>query len=933
MTMTMREMLRISTTALALLLAACLGHERSGPREISPTLDDGGGDALVGAGDGGPAADAGPMGSGETMEQAIGPEGGTLELGGARLEVPAGALVEMTTLRLTSVARATTAGYDRYSPVYRFEPAGTRFAQPATLSMAFDGDSTRATLFWSRETGGGYDRLGGRLSGQRIVGEVSHFSDGFVGDGIEYTDPPDLSCVETRLLEGRTATSSGVSGGIALFFTVEDCEGRPVTGLVAEDFSLLEDGEALSSEAQATVLPQAGVGVFVSLVLDLSSSTAPVLGELVDGARAFVDTLEAARLPVQVQVLAFGGEAMATERQRHTLDLDAARAALDGLRSWTPGDVGSTNLNGAVVQALQQSAAAQQAYRDRNLGGAFSTGYVVVFTDGRDTARRVDVPTVQSAVSASPDTLMVVGLQGADWRPDAIAALGARYTVEAPDAGQLPREFSAVANRIAGQASRSYLVGYCSPSRAGSHTVAVNVSGTQTRTQAVYDFDAGGFDGSCRAAAFEAVCEGRTCGGLGCGACDDRTDSCEGGRMCRDNCQIRGLCGDQVITNAQGYQQSCPNAPESFGCGGACVDTLSDPRHCGGCDVACDPLGEMCEAGACALRPGFSRCGAAVVDLDTDRENCGRCGVTCEGEELCREGQCVCANAAETSCGGVCVAVEIDRENCGRCGIACELGEACQAGSCVVIPIPPGYVRIAPGVFTMGSPAGELGRDAGEVQHQVTITRAFLMKTTEVTQAEWQAVMGNNPSRFAACGGNCPVEQVSWNDAVDYVNRLSDAAGLARCYDANRAFAGLGCQGYRLPTEAEWEYAARAGTQTAYHTGVNTQTNCNNDPNLNLAGWYCGNAANTAHPVGQKQVNAWGLYDMHGNVFEWVQDWYAEYPAGAAVDPVGPAAGVNRVRRGGSWNGGAQFARAASRDDHTPDSRYSNIGFRPARSL
>ena len=223
----------------------------------------------------------------------------------------------------------------------------------------------------------------------------------------------------------------------------------------------------------------------------------------------------------------------------------------------------------------------------------------------------------------------------------------------------------------------------------------------------------------------------------------------------------------------------------------------------------------------------------------------------------------------------------------------------------------------------------------------MTITRAFLMKTTEVTQAEWQAVMGNNPSYFAgepgrgaACGANCPVEQVSWNDAVDYVNRLSDAADLARCYDANRAFAGLGCLGYRLPTEAEWEYAARAGTQTAYHTGVNTQTNtCNNDPNLNLAGWYCGNAANTTHPVGLKQVNAWGLYDMHGNVWEWVQDWYAAYPAGAAVDPVGPAAGVNGVKRGGSWNDNARYARAAYRFSNSPGIRGPIVGFRPARSL
>jgi formylglycine-generating enzyme required for sulfatase activity len=249
-------------------------------------------------------------------------------------------------------------------------------------------------------------------------------------------------------------------------------------------------------------------------------------------------------------------------------------------------------------------------------------------------------------------------------------------------------------------------------------------------------------------------------------------------------------------------------------------------------------------------------------------------------------------------------------------------------------PPPRGYVRIEAGEFTMGSPAGEWGHFDDEVQHQVTITRAFAMKATEVTQAEWQAVMGNNPSDFAACGGNCPVESVSWYDAVDYVNRLSDNEGLARCYanDRERTFAGLDCPGYRLPTEAEWEYAARAGTQTAFYTGGITGSGCG-DPNLDLAGWYCGNAGDTTHPVGLKQVNAWGLYDMHGNVWEWVQDWFRDYPAGAAVDPLGPAAGLIRVGRGGSWRDDAQYARAASRFDSTPDYRYVNFGFRPARSL
>ena len=332
--------------------------------------------------------------------------------------------------------------------------------------------------------------------------------------------------------------------------------------------------------------------------------------------------------------------------------------------------------------------------------------------------------------------------------------------------------------------------------------------------------------------------------------------------------------------------------------------------------------------------------------MDTDNDGTPNCNDACPNDPArsavnacgaCAALPAEVCDGADNDCDGV-------TDNAGA--NLCAAGLSCVQGACVAAPaIPPGYVRIAPGVFTMGSPAGELGRGADEVQHQVTITRAFLMKTTEVTQAEWQAVMGNNPSYFAgepgrgaACGANCPVEQVSWNDAVEYVNRLSDAAGLARCYGANRAFAGLGCLGYRLPTEAEWEYAARAGTQTAYHTGVNTQTNCNNDPNPNdpnmdLAGWYCGNAAGTTHPVGQKQVNAWGLYDMHGNVWEWVQDWSAAYPAGAAVDPVGPAAGVSRVIRGGSFDNNAQYARAAFRFNFSPGFGSPNFGFRPARSL
>jgi formylglycine-generating enzyme required for sulfatase activity len=192
------------------------------------------------------------------------------------------------------------------------------------------------------------------------------------------------------------------------------------------------------------------------------------------------------------------------------------------------------------------------------------------------------------------------------------------------------------------------------------------------------------------------------------------------------------------------------------------------------------------------------------------------------------------------------------------------------------------------------------------------------MKATEVTQGEWQAVMGSNPYKFKTCGANCPVEKVSWEDAVGYANALSRREGLPECYSGS-TFTGLGCSGYRLPTEAEWEYAARAGTTAATYA--------------NLAGvaWYDANSGAATHPVGQKQPNAWGIYDMLGNVFEWTGDWYDTYP-GTVTDPTGPATGSFRVTRGGSWNFYARNARAAGRVYDAPYNNYSFLGFRLSRT-
>jgi len=586
------------------------------------------------------------------VETRIGPDGGVVEFDGIRLTIPAGALAELTPIAISYAADQTPEGYATYTAVYRFEPAGTTFAIPAIVSARFEGNAGRATLFWTPEGSTGFERRGGSVGADgRLEDRITHFSEGFVGDGVSYTDLSDRSCVVTKLLEGRDATNAGVNGGLGLFFTVDDCQGRPITGLTGADFTLLENDRPLSSEAQASILPADGRGIFVSLVLDFSASTEPVLPELLNGANTFLDSLEAARLPAQVQIMAFGGEANAYVAQRYTVDLASARAALTGLSAWRPTDIGATNLHGAVVQALGESEAAQAAFRARNLGGAFSSGYVVVFTDGSDTAERVPLVQVQSAVAESADGLFMVGLRGADYDEAALTAIApARNVLAAPTTAELAREFAALANRLSGQALSTYLLGYCSPKRSGSHTVSVQVSGAENRSTASFDFGADGFDGTCRAAAFATVCDGNACGGLGCGACDDRNRTCvESGSsfVCEDQCLTLNECSGAPITTPLGYTLACAETLDRTSCGVECITTRSDLENCGDCGVSC-AVGGSCADGICEC-PGVDgrECSGACRDVAADSNNCGDCGVRCavavsvnESDTTFRNNQC-----------------------------------------------------------------------------------------------------------------------------------------------------------------------------------------------------------------------------------------------------------------------------------------------------
>ena len=230
-----------------------------------------------------------------------------------------------------------------------------------------------------------------------------------------------------------------------------------------------------------------------------------------------------------------------------------------------------------------------------------------------------------------------------------------------------------------------------------------------------------------------------------------------------------------------------------------------------------------------------------------------------------------------------------------------------KTGDIKILDLPGGatmeMIYVAPGSFMMGSPASEVGRDKSETEHRVTLTKGFWLGKVPVTQEQWLSVMKSNPSYFK--GNKCPVDSVSWEDCQKFISKINESLNCAA----------------RLPMEAEWEYACRAGTTGPYGgTG-----------NIDDMGWYdntlCGFRLKS-HPVAQKSPNAWGFYDMHGNVWEWCNDWYGNHSNGSVTDPTGPASGDYHVLRGGGWGSSARNCRSAARNRYHPGNRDMGNGFR-----
>ena len=262
-----------------------------------------------------------------------------------------------------------------------------------------------------------------------------------------------------------------------------------------------------------------------------------------------------------------------------------------------------------------------------------------------------------------------------------------------------------------------------------------------------------------------------------------------------------------------------------------------------------------------------------------------------------------------------------------------------------------GFVWIPAGIFYMGSPTTETGRDSDETQHWVTLTKGFYMSKYQITQGQYFAIMEYNPSNYTVSTdgkGRLPVEGISWYDAIEFCNKLSEKYGLTPAYTIDKTYNSdpnnnstydtlkwlvtviPNANGYRLPTEAEWEYACRAGTTTAWFHG-------DIDTGLEDYAWYSVNSGDNGgstnrktHEVGKKLPNAWGLYDMHGNVEEWCWDWFGAYPSDCE-DYIGPSGGSSRMLRGGSCYASGQNLRSAYRYYVYPSYSNGSIGFRLVR--
>ncbi len=586
----------------------------------------------------------------------IGAGGGTISAGGVQLTIPPGALTENAAITVSVSPESVPSGYAAYSPLYKFEPSGLQFALPVTVSIPFtvandtanpSNDPRVATLFWSRSGATGYERTAAAINNGVATASVTHFSTGFVANGISYTDPPDPTCARTLPV---TTQPVAKTSGLGLVFRVEDCQGRPLTtlgcGASSCDFQVVEDSAALA--AAPVPLPKTGEQVFVTLVLDISSSVGADLGPMIEGAKAFVTRLQLdLKLPVHIGITTFWGEGYLYVCAP-TLDSQTLLSDLDGIAKAGPQSNSDVYLNYAVTRALWNQPTAQKVFVNRNGGGAVAPGFIVLFTADADGGASTAVSGIQTAKATQPVTVATLSLKSASLDTPSLAEFTEFtdwFLPTSPDEASLYRDFSDLAGRIALASSAVYPIAFCTSQTSGSHTVAVNINGATTNNATPIGFTAQGSAGDCSASTLGNLCAaGQQCGGTFCGSCDDRTLICSTSNSpatCVSQCEnMPKVCGGNSGTNALGYTQSCPDRQDAFTCKSGCVDLNTDIHNCGGCGNTCPG---KCAGGVCdcsGLEYPMKWCEGACASYLDSMTDCGTCGTACADDQKCLQGLC-----------------------------------------------------------------------------------------------------------------------------------------------------------------------------------------------------------------------------------------------------------------------------------------------------
>jgi len=658
----------------------------------------------------------------------LGPNGGTLELDGVVATFPKNALAAEARITLKSVA-APPSGFELYSGAYALEPSNVALSLPVSIRMPFSGDQGKAGAFWSEAGDLTYALVGGAPAATVIVFEVARLGHGFVANAVRYKEPADTACLSVAV-RSRLGGVRDVASSVNAFVSVQDCRGRPLSDLTTADFTVTEDDTSLPEEVPITLLPNRGLRLVVNLVLDMSGPS-NLLPQIKAAAIAMLQRFIDDAIPADVEITLFSGSEYPDRWLAPTNQLQAVLSQLQALDTYSPADVSSRNLQGALVYALEGSASRAEHLQLLNRGGALTQTFVVAVVKGKDTAGYKTAEEVAGAHARHGAELFVLNLDGGGGSATQLARLTPDWLITNTESEMLTRDLSAFANRIARRATNNYLLAYCSPKRGGMHRAGFRVGGSASSTASSVLFNANGFASGCTREQLVNVCDDRECGGLGCGTCFDDLTQCSTDNHCDCKCENGGTCSTEgevvrcvcpegwsglLCTIASRLPVACTGAqcrasasfvdcagtacplitPTDFVCcaqasGDGGKPTLScdaSPTSCTA-QLACDgaedcPVGNFCVQGGCLTtdREYYSDLGIGgdlypspyVCRTDSDCPGEGRCSGT---STLTGIKVCACEPPALLSSGtsGACILPS-------ECSSACDQNELCKGGTC-----------------------------------------------------------------------------------------------------------------------------------------------------------------------------------------------------------------------------------------------------------